>query len=275
VLNDQSASFSQRLLRVRAQNHRYRLGAARCSKSNTHGNLREATYAECDRLESCSKDPIGYEGNSASLYRFIDSSPLDSMDPTGEIRVFQIRPTNLRPKCDAPSAVATFKFELNRWPCRGNLGYFVQKVRVHCHIAKCSPPAPPNDGGASDHFVYFEAWPVVRPLLGKAAVLDTAKALSSGRGRYRQDGTVKFYCLSPDNQTKEGEISTSETSAPGPGVFGVGGPCPTESGGLHSMSTEPLFWSRAAAATSGHRTFGMNWNCCCGKLKFADAFARP
>jgi hypothetical protein len=67
---------------VRAQDHRYSLSAVRCSKSSSQGNLREATYDECDRLESCSKDPIGYaDGNS--LYESMGANPSTLNDPSG------------------------------------------------------------------------------------------------------------------------------------------------------------------------------------------------
>jgi hypothetical protein len=186
------------------------------------------------------------------------------------------QPTNLRPTCYRPRAYTTFRFRLSRWPCRGNRGYFVQKVRVHCHVAKCSPPALSSDSGETDHFSYFEAWPIVRPARGGTLeVFDRAENRTAGQGRYRQDGTVKFYCLSPDNEVRPGEIGLNETSNPGPREFGRGGPCPTRSGALHASDFEP-YWVRDGAAGTGNRTFGMNWNCCCeSSLRFANAFARP
>jgi hypothetical protein len=89
ALTNKSANFPQRPLRVRAQNHRYRLRAERCSKSSGRANLREATYAECDRLESCSKDPIGY-WDSFSLYEA--TFPLSGTDPSGLICQDKKRP---------------------------------------------------------------------------------------------------------------------------------------------------------------------------------------
>jgi hypothetical protein len=82
ALSKKSANFPQCPLRVRAQNHRYRLGAEHCSKSNCQANLREATYAECNRLGSCSKDPTGYIG-SMFLYDFVNARALVYLDPNG------------------------------------------------------------------------------------------------------------------------------------------------------------------------------------------------
>jgi hypothetical protein len=82
ALTNISANFPQGPLRVRAQDHRYRLGAECCSKSNSQANLREATYTECNRLESCSKDPIGHAGG-ANFYAsyFV----MTGIDPSGQL----------------------------------------------------------------------------------------------------------------------------------------------------------------------------------------------
>ena len=67
---------------MRTQDHRYRLTAIRRPKSNGQASLRGATYDESFRLESCSRDPIGYE-DGLSLYVFLKSSPVTNTDPTG------------------------------------------------------------------------------------------------------------------------------------------------------------------------------------------------
>jgi hypothetical protein len=77
-----SATLPKHPLRVRAQNHTYRLGAAICSRSNSQAYLRVATYAECNRLESCSKDPIKYAGG-LSLYVYVDGNPNSWTDLLG------------------------------------------------------------------------------------------------------------------------------------------------------------------------------------------------
>ena len=80
ALTNITADFPQTALRGRAQNHRYRLGAEPCSKSNSQANLREATYDECKRLGSCSKDPIGYDDGPNSYENFFLVS---NLDPSG------------------------------------------------------------------------------------------------------------------------------------------------------------------------------------------------
>jgi hypothetical protein len=66
-------------LRGRAQNHRYRLGAECCSKSNSQGILPQTTYAECNRLESCSKDPIGYTDGFGAYQNYFAPSATDPL----------------------------------------------------------------------------------------------------------------------------------------------------------------------------------------------------
>lgn len=36
----------------------------------------------------CSRDPIGYEGGSQGLYQFVNSNVLNSLDPSGLVRIF-------------------------------------------------------------------------------------------------------------------------------------------------------------------------------------------
>jgi uncharacterized protein RhaS with RHS repeats len=82
ALTKKSANLPQGPLRVCAQNHRYRLGAERCSKSISQANLRRPTYDECNRLGSCSKDPIGYE-DGANRYAYVGNASLSLVDPIG------------------------------------------------------------------------------------------------------------------------------------------------------------------------------------------------
>ena len=44
--------------------HTYRSGAVRCSKASEQVSLRHRIYDECEQLESCSRDPIGYQDDS-------------------------------------------------------------------------------------------------------------------------------------------------------------------------------------------------------------------
>jgi hypothetical protein len=83
ALTNITADFPQTALRGRAQNHRYRLGAEHCSKFISQANLRKATYGECKRLGSCSKDPIGFEGGAICVYEFVSGRALAEVDPSG------------------------------------------------------------------------------------------------------------------------------------------------------------------------------------------------
>jgi hypothetical protein len=52
-------------------------------KSSRRANLCEAIYAECNRLESCSKDPIGYVADECNLFGFVSGRPFVFSDPYG------------------------------------------------------------------------------------------------------------------------------------------------------------------------------------------------
>ncbi len=71
--------------RERAHNHGYSFGADCCSKSIGRGILREVRYDKSNRLESCSRDPIGYEGSEWNLYEYVSSTPTLLSDPTGKV----------------------------------------------------------------------------------------------------------------------------------------------------------------------------------------------
>jgi hypothetical protein len=109
ALTKKSANLPQGPLRVRAQDHRYRLGAQRCSKSISRGNLREASYDECFRLGSCSKDPIliRLRTHEFSDYAYVDGRVLDSVDPKGNSRTPTVVPIPL-PQID-PKISAFYK----------------------------------------------------------------------------------------------------------------------------------------------------------------------
>jgi hypothetical protein len=95
ALANNSATLPKHPLRVRAQNHTYRLGAWLCSKSISQAKLRGATYGECNRLESCSKDPIGYVDGLLS-YAMVGNSPLVFLDPLGKLKIYDVDDS---PKC--------------------------------------------------------------------------------------------------------------------------------------------------------------------------------
>ncbi|TWU37952.1 hypothetical protein Q31b_47410 [Novipirellula aureliae] len=40
-------------------------------------------YDSCRRLESCSRDPIGFAGSEWNLYEYVDGAALNGLDPSG------------------------------------------------------------------------------------------------------------------------------------------------------------------------------------------------
>ena len=68
---------------ARRGDRRYTSDASPCVSPTACRPKRTCTYESCTRLESCSRDPIGYEGSEWNLYEYVSSNPLESTDPFG------------------------------------------------------------------------------------------------------------------------------------------------------------------------------------------------
>jgi len=75
--------FPKPLSRARETKTRPCTEAATC-KSLNRVEIRQVIYDSRIRLESFSRDPIGFEGSGSNLYEYVEGSPLDRADPTGE-----------------------------------------------------------------------------------------------------------------------------------------------------------------------------------------------
>jgi hypothetical protein len=299
ALTKKSPNLPQRPLRVRAQNHRYRLGAEPCSKSNSQANLREATYAECDRLESCSKDPIGFS-DGENLYRayFIPQA----MDPLGKLMQIDVRkvaPIKLKGKCGT-ALYASWRFRL---PANHKTkGWLVQMVIVNCAVGDCdfvpevirettcgpenSPAMCVCHTGQWKQFRYYEAWrvgfnqviPDNPPGMPSTPHDDTASysSIPNTCGDIVQGGTLRFYA---DSDT--GDLSTNQDWVPKPNGFGHDTRCPTSAKQLYAFDGKngpPDFWQNGNPIASGKRAFTMDWKCCqCdpASKRFSEAEAFP
>ena len=228
-----------------------------------------------------SEDPAGFiDGPNA--YVFVLNDPINKSDPSGlALEIIQSVPRKLNPTCKKISATAAWWFRVRPWPCRGNLGFFIQRVTVNCMICDCV------DTNECYHtsFQYWEAWPVHKPntpqrerlpnVPATLRVKDTAAySTDKPRGSYRQSGVVRFYCVAPrGRQRQDGELDPDEVSIQPTGQIPAG-PCTTTSGNLARITTEPGFWRRAPAEGGKGRYFRMEWNCCCD-VNRATASARP
>ena len=103
-----------------AQNHTYVFGAERCSKSSEPSQLAPSTYDECERLESCSRDPIGFYGGYWNIYSYVRGTPTVTNDPFGWLYV--VVQTQLIPDIDSwprtPGHVLPHFPEARSWPDR-------------------------------------------------------------------------------------------------------------------------------------------------------------
>ena len=68
---------------ARAKNRNCRSTASKRVSSTPCRSKRTCTYECFARLESCSRDPIGYAGSEWNLYEFLGSNPPARLDPSG------------------------------------------------------------------------------------------------------------------------------------------------------------------------------------------------
>ena len=69
---------------ARGGDRRYTSDASPCVSPTACRPKRTCTYESCTRLESCTRDPIGYEGSQWNLYEYVGSDPVDRVDPSGQ-----------------------------------------------------------------------------------------------------------------------------------------------------------------------------------------------
>lgn len=222
-----------------------------------------------------STDPLGYV-DGLNLYLYSRNSPNQHFDPSGTISIIRTV-SRLNPTCKNLFAYARWTFRLDKWPCRGSEGIFVQRVTVNCMVCDCDPKVP----CVQNNFKYWEAWHVTKSESKYTVVHDNAGfGASDGRGHYRQSGRVNFYCIAPEGQSPQNdEFNKSDLPRISSGSAGEG-PCATSSINLPIVTEEEMdkkkreLLDRKSADGPNKRVFNMQWNCCCCE-KWASANARP
>ena len=128
--------------------------------------------------------------------------------------------------------------------------HIVQKVIVDCNITDCDKKEV-----EAARFSYWGAWRIEG---GTNAVLDNMIWSPSycTRGKYRQDGEVRFYC---DDEIA-GEIANWAANQWFPNADSK---CKTTSIDLLATKDEPAFWKKTKGkAGSSSRSGAANWGCC-------------
>ncbi|QDV48443.1 RHS repeat domain-containing protein [Gimesia fumaroli] len=224
-----------------------------------------------------STDPFGFV-DGLNSYLYSHNSPTQYFDPSGAITIIRTV-SRLNPTCKNLFAYVRWTFRLDKWPCRGSEGIFVQRVTVNCMVCDCDPKVP----CVQNNFKYWEAWHVTKSKSKSkyTVVHDNAGfGASGGRGHYRQSGRVKFYCIAPEGApAQDDEFSKNELPRISSGSAGEG-PCTTSSINLPIVPEEEMdkkkreLLDRNPADGPSKRVFNMQWNCCCCE-KWASANARP
>jgi hypothetical protein len=62
-----------------------------CLPSTPCRTKRKIRDGKCPRLESCSRDPIGYEGSKWNLFEYVQSHPLTGRDPSGKDNICNLK----------------------------------------------------------------------------------------------------------------------------------------------------------------------------------------
>lgn len=161
ALAHSTATFPETSVHVRAHFRSCISGPSHCSKPSDGKDLRGLNYRTCDRLEPCSRDPIGYEGSPWNLYEYVAGGVVNHTDPEGLIGPWEPRdprrdphhrprlPPNFHPKrrppktCRLGELLDDLARRANRR--RGNGPYedsaqhcwFACRVMILGHVAAC------------------------------------------------------------------------------------------------------------------------------------------
>jgi RHS repeat-associated protein len=184
-----SGEYAQRFF---ASHHTYKSGSTRCSKSSIRRGLRRRIYDECDQLESCSKDPIDFQGSKWNLYRYVGNAPLHRIDPSG-LAIIRVEfnafiSTRHDPDGDgwiaepwSPMSIGFYFFSTDK-----RLAGVPGSLRIHyavsidsCAIGK-SPPSRGGDTGVS-HRGILGASGLVFPFASKKAPLSVVDGVTTGK----------------------------------------------------------------------------------------------
>jgi RHS repeat-associated protein len=225
------------------------------------------------------RDPLFYPDgpNAYAGWIFSGTEATETDRSKNWITVRRVGKSSLSPDCPNPVAFVNFQFVLSppkKWPCRGGLGVFIQKVDVECTQCSCGFA---ESSCKTESSSYWEMFADISKSDESWHTKDTVKFDSYGpRGTYRQTGEVRFICIAPEGQAPgDGEMSEDEyRDMKGRPKGEVPNTCKTSTIALPYVTSEPTYWSRNTIVTPGKRDFFMNWDCCC-KNPTAAAKAKP
>jgi hypothetical protein len=265
ALVDNSPLPSKTALRARGATSPSEPRRATALKSRNCTEFRRFSYGACRRLESCSKDPIGYDSEETSLFVYVSSAPTVLLDPSGQLEIVVTGRGHTAGGCGSTVSRNWFFTLRGKKICEE--GYLIQKVTVTCKQQECDACngvcGKEISGGT---FSYFEAWYVKGTTVQhKRSHTDRANMDPPRQscGSYTQTGEIRFYCIADTGNL--GKLDTPGDWDIGT-KFGEDAGCGTGAGGLPSTDdpAKTKFWKENPenGVASATRDFSVNWNCC-------------
>ena len=113
---------------------------APCSKSLSRVEIWLMIYDDRIRLESFTKDPIGFDGSPWMLYEYVESNPLVGIDPSG--RLSSYHGASFGSCAAGAGSTLNLSWDDGAIPCDG---YLIIDTKASCGSKKC--PCLPEDAG--------------------------------------------------------------------------------------------------------------------------------
>lgn len=231
----------------------------------------------------CSRDPIGFGGESYNLMRYGNGRPFDNVDPTGNISIRPIGSPTLAGCGGTRSQPYDYQMDGGA-PCAG---YLIQEIEHCCAVKKCDNGCcsvniePPLKGGGGGDLVcnqYWELWEFkkkgdkvsieqtrLNPIIDTASV----EFFANSCGYYYARATAKFFCKSTPGVNVYNFKHNQTTSGP------YQSKCKTSPGRLRRTLSQPTFWLSTSESASASRTVTADWSCCSAPGRVSAIFTPP